>query len=70
MLTIVKYQMHEIHKGNHITARNVWRNALESCDGIYYENSGNLHFHTIFNTWDCSSIMIFDPRNVTIIKQS
>ena len=70
LLTISKYQMHELSKGNLVTARKVWRNALESCDGIYYENSGDLHFHTIFNTWDCSSIMLFDPSNVIINKQS
>ena len=70
LLTISKYQIHELQKGNFITARKVWANALESCDGIYYENSGDLHFHTLFNTWDCSSIMLFDPRNVIITKQS
>lgn len=69
LMTISHYQTHELHKGNLITARKVWRKALDTCDGIYYENSGDLHFHTIFNTWDCSSILLFDPRNVILTKQ-
>jgi len=69
MITLMYYQMNHLRNGNIITARKVWRKALDMCDGIYYENSSNLHFHTIFNTWDCSSIMLFDPRNVSIIKQ-
>jgi hypothetical protein len=70
LMIISNYQIHELQKGNPVTAKSVWRKALESCDGIYYENSGDLHFHTIFNTWDCSSVMLFDPRNANIIKQS
>lgn len=70
LMTMSRYQIHELHKGNLVTARNVWHKALDTCDGIYYENSGDLHFHTIFNTWDCSSVMLFDPRNASIIKQS
>ena len=69
LMTIIHYQIHELHKGNLVTARKVWANALNNCDGIYYENSGDLHFHTIFNTWDCNSIMLFDPRNVSITKR-
>jgi len=69
MMTLMHYQTNELRKGNLVTARTVWANALNNCDGIYYENSGDLHFHTIFNTWDCSSIMLFDPHNVSIIKQ-
>jgi len=70
LMTISHYQIHELHKGNLVTARKVWSKALDTCDGIYYENSGDLHFHTIFNTWDCSSIMLFDPRNASIIKHT
>ena len=69
MMTLIHYQSNEFRNGNFVTARQVWSNALNSCDGIYYENSGDLHFHTIFNTWDCSSIMLFDPRNAMITKQ-
>jgi len=70
LLTVSRYHMHELQKGKLVTARQVWSNALNRCDGIYYENSGDLHFHTVFNTWDCSSIMLFDPRNAIITKQS
>lgn len=69
LLNISRYQIHELHKGNLVTARSVWGKALEICDGIYYENSSDLHFHTIFNTWDCDSIVLFDPSNVTLSKK-
>ncbi len=69
LLNISRYQIHELHKGNLVTARSVWSKALETCDGIYFENSSDLHFHTIFNTWDCDSIVLFDPSNVTISKK-
>ena len=69
LITMSRYQIDQIHRGKIVTQRTVWSNALESCDGIYYENSWNLHMHSIFNTWDCSSIMLFDPRNVSIVKQ-
>jgi len=69
LMTISRYQIHELYKGNLVTARKVWRKAFDICDGIYYEDSGDLHFHTFFNTWDCSSIMLFDPHNATITKQ-
>ncbi len=69
LITISRYTTDQFHRGNRVTPRIVWQKALESCDGIYYENSWDLHMHSIFNTWDCSSIMIFDPRNVSIIKK-
>ena len=69
MMTLMQYQTQGFRDGIMITAKQLWRKALDSCDGIYYENSGSLHFNTIFNTWDCSSIMLFDPRNVSINKQ-
>ncbi len=69
MMILMQYQMSHLRNGNLITARQIWNNALNSCDGIYYENSGDLHFHTIFHTWDCSSIMLFDPRNASITRQ-
>ncbi len=69
LISISRYQIHELYKGNLVTARSVWSKALEICDGIYFENSTDLHFHTIFNTWDCDSIVLFDPSNVTISKK-
>ena len=69
LLNISRYQIHELHKGNLVTAHSVWDKAIQICDGIYYENSSDLHFHTIFNTWDCDSIILFDPRNSTISKK-
>jgi len=69
LINISQYQIEQLHKGNRVTARSVWGKALDTCDGIYYENSSDLHFHTIFNTWDCDSLMLFDPRNATISKK-
>ena len=59
----------ELHKGNILTQRDVWAHALDSYDGIYYDNSMDLHFDTFFNTWDCDSLMLFDPKHVTLFKQ-
>ena len=69
LINISRYQIHELQKGNLVTARSVWSKALDVCDGIYYENSSDLHFHTIFNTWDCDSLVLFDPSNVTLSKK-
>ena len=69
LISISRYQIHELYKGNLVTARSVWGKALEICDGIYFENSTDLHFHTIFNTWDCDSIVLFNPSNLTISKK-
>jgi len=69
LINISTYQIEQLHKGNLVTARSVWGKALDSCDGIYYENSSNLHFNTIFNAWDCDSIVLFNPTNVTISKK-
>ena len=69
LLNFSYMQISELHKGNILTQRNVWANALNSCDGIYYDNSMDLHFDTFFNTWDCDSLMLFDPRNAALSKQ-
>ncbi len=69
LMNISSYQIRQLQKGNLVNARTVWGKAMNICDGIYYENSSDLHFHTIFNTWDASSIVLFDPRNVTISKK-
>ena len=69
LINISNYQIEQVHKGNLVTARSVWGKALDTCDGIYYENSSDLHFYTIFNTWDCDSIVLFDPTNATISKK-
>ena len=69
LINISHYQISQLQKGNLVTARSVWGNALDVCDGIYYENSSDLHFHTIFNTWDCSCIVLFDSTNATISKK-
>jgi len=67
LLNFSRYQINEYRKGNRLNQRDVWANALNTCDGIYYENSWELHMHSIFNTWDASSIMLFDPRNIASI---
>ena len=69
MINISQYQIKQLQKGNLVNARSVWGKALDVCDGIYYENSSDLHFHTIFNTWDASSIVLFDPSNATVSKK-
>ena len=69
LINISQYQIKQLQKGNIVTARSVWNKALENCDGIYYEDSSELHFNTIFNTWDASSIVLFDSTNATISKQ-
>jgi hypothetical protein len=69
LMNISQYQITQLQKGNIVTARSVWSKALENCDGIYYDDSSDLHFHTIFNTWDCNSIVLFDSTNATISKQ-
>jgi len=69
LMNISQYQIGQLQKGNLVTARTVWGKAMDTCDGIYYEDSSDLHFHTIFNTWDASSIVLFDPTNVTISKK-
>jgi len=69
LLNISSYQIEQLQKGNLVTARSVWGKAMDICDGIYYENSSALHFDTIFNTWDCSSIVLFDSRNASITKK-
>lgn len=68
LINFSHYQLEAFKKGKPVTSSDVWRNALNRCDGIYYENSGPLHFQTIFNTWDCDSIMLFNPRNASIVK--
>jgi len=69
LLTFSHHHIEKIRQGIPVTPKTVWANALNSCDGIYYENSGDLHFDTFFNTWDCDSLMLFDPRHVTLLKQ-
>ena len=69
LMNISSYQIDQLQKGNLVNSRSVWSKALDVCDGIYYEDSSDLHFHTIFNTWDCDSLVLFDPTNVTISKK-
>jgi len=63
------YQFEQFKKGNPVTPKMIWSNAFNICDGIYYENSWKLHMHTIFNTWDCDSIVLFDPRNIASLTK-
>ena len=64
LINFSHYEFEHLKRGEIATQRMIWANALNSCDGIYYENSWELHMHTIFNTWDCSCIVLFDPRNI------
>jgi len=69
LINFSHYEFEHLKRGELVTQRTVWKNALDCCDGIYYKNSWKLHMQTIFNTWDCDCIILFDPRNASIIKQ-
>jgi len=69
LLNFSRYQINLLRKGVEMVQREVWGKALASYDGIYYVNSGDLHMHTIFNTWDCDTLMLFDPRNVISMQK-
>jgi len=66
LLNVTHYMLHCHRKGIRLTAKMLWKNVLDSYDGVYYENSGSLHMHSMFNAWDASSIVIFDSRNVEL----
>ena len=69
LLNFSRYQFNLLKKGVELIHREVWGRALASYDGIYYVNSWELHMNTIFNTWDCDTLMLFDPRNVTSLQK-
>jgi len=69
LLNFSRYQINLLKKGVDMIHREVWGKALDSCDGIYYVNSWELHINTIFNTWDCDTLMLFDPRNVISLQK-
>ena len=69
LLNFSRYQINLLKKGVDLGHREVWGRALASCDGIYYVNSWELHINTIFNTWDCDTLMLFDPRNVVSLQK-
>ena len=69
LLNFSRYQMNLIKKGIEMIQREVWGRALASCDGIYYVNSFELHMNTIFNTWDCDTLLLFDPRNIISLQK-
>ncbi len=64
LLNFSRYQMNLLKKGVDMIQRKVWGRALAEYDGIYYVNSWELHMNTIFNTWDCDTLLLFDPRNI------
>ena len=69
LLNFSRYQINLLRKGVEMIQREVWGKALANFDGIYYVNSWGLHMHTIFNTWDCDTLMLFDPRNVISLQK-
>ena len=69
LLNFTRYQIKLLKKGVEMIHREVWGRALASCDGIYYVNSWELHMNTIFNAWDCDTLMLFDPRNVVSLQK-
>jgi len=69
LLNFSRYQMNLMKKGVEMIQREIWKKALSDFDGIYYVNSWELHMHTIFNTWDCDTLLLFDPRNVISLEK-
>lgn len=69
MLNMSRYMIEHHEKGISLTSNMVWKKALQSCHGIYYKNNWDLHMNTIFNTWDCDSLVLFDPSNVISIMK-
>ncbi len=70
LLNFSRYQMNLMKKGVEMIQREIWKKALDDFDGIYYINSWGLHMHTIFNTWDCDTLLLFDPRNVISLQKN
>ncbi len=66
LLNVTHYMLECSKKGIHLTAKMLWKNVMDNYDGVYYENSGSLHMHSMFNAWDASSLVIFDPRNAEL----
>jgi len=70
LISFSRYEIYMTQKtGKPVRSIETWKKALESCDGIYYENSWDLHMDTFFNTWDCDSLILFDPSNVISIMK-
>ena len=70
LLNFSRYQINLLKKGVEMIQREVWGRALDTCDGIYYVNSWALHMNTIFNTWDCDTLLLFEPRNIiSLVKK-
>ena len=69
LLNFSRYHTNLLRKGIDLIQREIWKKALDRYDGIYYVNSWELHMHTIFNTWDCDTLLLFDPRNVISMQK-
>lgn len=67
LLNVTHYMLEAHKQGLRLTAKMLWKKVLDNYDGVYYEDSETLHMRTMFNAWDVSSIVIFDPRNITLI---
>ena len=65
MITLSQYQMNNMKNGK-IIGPEFWNPITENYDGIYYLNSGSLHFDTFFNTWDAHCIALFDGKNAIL----
>ena len=70
ILNFSRYQTNLLRKGVDLIQREIWKKALDRYDGIYYVNSWELHINTIFNTWDCDTLLLFDPRNVISLQKN
>ncbi len=46
-----------------------WRRvaAHNNMDGILYKYTDYLHYNTFLKSWDCDSIVVFNPINATIV---
>jgi len=65
MITLTIYQTEKMKQG-HLIGPEFWDPVTKNYDGIYFLNSGSLHFETFFNTWDAHSIALFDGKNCTL----
>jgi hypothetical protein len=65
MLTMSIYMTDKLKEGI-LIGPEFWDPIIKNYDGVYFLNSGTLHFDTFFNTWDAHSIALFDGKNATL----
>lgn len=66
MLTFTYYMIEQFREGNGTKNLDLWKSVMQDYDGVYYIKSGHLAMDSFFNAWDCDSIAVFDPRNISV----